>query len=601
MRMGSFVVACWLIWSGAALAQVSGNCYLEAETDHSGTTVLFTSASISAVTDSTVTDALGAYSISLATGLYEVSFAHEGFLPLTLPDPVMALTTPLSLDDVTLEAGQYIELSGSTGDLHIPTGSIVRIVDLTRVAADDTLIVDPGVRFLFPGYDTLIIDGYAEFNGTEADSIIFESEIPGAGANAWSQISIRGADVIMQYCVIRHCNSLAIDNQISGPPAEFEHCRIEHASIGVSANLGATFRFRDCVIEDCYGYSVLVGNSWGTLEDHVFERCLFRNTLYQYTDAVKVQSSTLHLIDCVIDADDPTMTHRYGVEILENNYVEMKGCVISDCWEAGIRIQGGSAQLLIENCLVTGNEIGFLADPLLLGVIRNNTIVDNTNEGLWFDGAGSAEVSHNILSGNGTGIYFQSSSGSVIYNDIWDNDVDITGEDIPAYFGQTLTTNANGDPADIYFNIFLSPAFANAAGGDYALLANSPCIDAGDPVLLDPDGTAADLGAFYYDQSLTSVQIPTKREMKVSCSPNPFNPKTEVTFYVTCDGPANLSVFDIRGRRVADLFNGHATAGLNTVSWNGTDLSGRRMASGVYLLSLTTGEGVVTEKVLLAK
>ena len=33
------------------------------------------------------------------------------------------------------------------------------------------------------------------------------------------------------------------------------------------------------------------------------------------------------------------------------------------------------------------------------------------------------------------------------------------------------------------------------------LQPNSPCIDAGDPNSeLDPDGTRADMGAFYYDQ-----------------------------------------------------------------------------------------------------
>lgn len=35
---------------------------------------------------------------------------------------------------------------------------------------------------------------------------------------------------------------------------------------------------------------------------------------------------------------------------------------------------------------------------------------------------------------------------------------------------------------------------------DYRLLANSPCIDSGDPDILDPDGTISDRGAYFYDQ-----------------------------------------------------------------------------------------------------
>jgi hypothetical protein len=45
--------------------------------------------------------------------------------------------------------------------------------------------------------------------------------------------------------------------------------------------------------------------------------------------------------------------------------------------------------------------------------------------------------------------------------------------------------------------------FADTVSNDYHLTEDSPCIDAGDPSSpLDPDGTIADMGAFYYDQSI---------------------------------------------------------------------------------------------------
>jgi hypothetical protein len=40
---------------------------------------------------------------------------------------------------------------------------------------------------------------------------------------------------------------------------------------------------------------------------------------------------------------------------------------------------------------------------------------------------------------------------------------------------------------------------------DYRLLWGSPCIDAGHPDTLDPDGTRSDMGAFLFDQSRTLV------------------------------------------------------------------------------------------------
>jgi predicted outer membrane repeat protein len=50
-------------------------------------------------------------------------------------------------------------------------------------------------------------------------------------------------------------------------------------------------------------------------------------------------------------------------------------------------------------------------------------------------------------------------------------------------------------------NIDADPIFVWAEKGDCRLLWGSPCIDAGDPGLVDPDGTRRDMGAHPFDQS----------------------------------------------------------------------------------------------------
>ncbi|MFH0765320.1 MAG: choice-of-anchor D domain-containing protein [Calditrichota bacterium] len=52
-------------------------------------------------------------------------------------------------------------------------------------------------------------------------------------------------------------------------------------------------------------------------------------------------------------------------------------------------------------------------------------------------------------------------------------------------------------------NIDADPLFVDPDHGDYHLTENSPCIDAGDPDSRpDPDGTRADMGAFYFHQDV---------------------------------------------------------------------------------------------------
>jgi flagellar basal-body rod modification protein FlgD len=45
-------------------------------------------------------------------------------------------------------------------------------------------------------------------------------------------------------------------------------------------------------------------------------------------------------------------------------------------------------------------------------------------------------------------------------------------------------------------------------------------------------------------------------------------------------------VFDLSGRIVRTLANGARPAGEGTLTWNGTDDAGRRVAAGIYVVRL---------------
>ena len=62
-----------------------------------------------------------------------------------------------------------------------------------------------------------------------------------------------------------------------------------------------------------------------------------------------------------------------------------------------------------------------------------------------------------------------------------------------------IITNGNGIVNWLEGNINDDPLFNDPLNGDYHLTVNSPCIDAGDlNSPLDPDGTIADMGAYYF-------------------------------------------------------------------------------------------------------
>ena len=78
--------------------------------------------------------------------------------------------------------------------------------------------------------------------------------------------------------------------------------------------------------------------------------------------------------------------------------------------------------------------------------------------------------------------------------------------------------------------------------------------------------------------------------------PNPFNPETEIWFGLPEAGHVRLEVFNIAGQRVTTLTDGHYPAGYHTVTFDGS-----QVASGMYLYRLTTGDQILSKKMMLVK
>lgn len=92
-----------------------------------------------------------------------------------------------------------------------------------------------------------------------------------------------------------------------------------------------------------------------------------------------------------------------------------------------------------------------------------------------------------------------------------------------------------------------------------------------------------------------SQTIPDRYELMQNY-PNPFNPATKITFALPKKEFVKLSVFDILGRKVADLVSEELDAGTFEYNFNGAALS-----SGMYFYRLETPSFIQTRKMLLVK
>jgi hypothetical protein len=84
-------------------------------------------------------------------------------------------------------------------------------------------------------------------------------------------------------------------------------------------------------------------------------------------------------------------------------------------------------------------------------------------------------------------------------------------------------------------------------------------------------------------------------------SPNPFNPATTIKFTVPEDGYVSLIIYDVAGRRVRTLVDGHLKADFYRAVWDGTNEKGGRVASGVYFYRLKAGKNVMSKKMVLLR
>lgn len=83
--------------------------------------------------------------------------------------------------------------------------------------------------------------------------------------------------------------------------------------------------------------------------------------------------------------------------------------------------------------------------------------------------------------------------------------------------------------------------------------------------------------------------------------PNPFNPKTSITYSLSNSTGVELTVMNLRGERIKILKSGIQPAGTYEVMWDGTDEHGITVTSGIYICQITAGLYRRTGKMIFCK
>lgn len=83
--------------------------------------------------------------------------------------------------------------------------------------------------------------------------------------------------------------------------------------------------------------------------------------------------------------------------------------------------------------------------------------------------------------------------------------------------------------------------------------------------------------------------------------PNPFNPTTNIRYSIAENSVVTLTIYNMLGQQVRSLVNAEQEAGYYTVSWDGTNEYGSKVASGIYIYRISAGKFTSTIKMNLLK
>lgn len=541
----------------SSYAQVTGYALLDGQSDHSGIKIKFYPNSPSAVLDSTTSGVNGDYSVSLSPGIYNMSFNKSGYQDAFYDNgnPVF-ISGNETLDSITLYTGVFQNISGNVSGTFYD--SIIYIINGDLNIQDGySLTVEPGTQIKFNGNHNINVYGELILIGTPSSPILISSNKTNPQPNDWGFIEYHDG---------------------SSPNPQISYCIIEYGRIYSTLN---DITITHNIIRNFVGRGI---------EERHSSSYIAHNEIYNFYDDIWTGIGIMtQFSNTIVECNHVYNGTGRGISLWSGNQVAQNNLVhdinLNSSAHMGIELGGPDSEAIAKNNIVYNCKIGIAIDDWYDDLskpnptIINNTLFDNqigidfTNTGQY----GTGVIKMNFLYNNGIGIQgaIYNQPTEISYNLIWGGSNDFSGISILG-LGQIITTNANGDSSDAYYNIFIDPLVDSLDIPN--VQANSPILDAGDSITKDIGIDATIFGCIDLSVGLNTIRT---AEIAVDIYPNP----TSSTLLIdTHQHLSDIKILDISGKVI------------KSIPPNSNEVNVADLSNGIYFLKIIVDKRPIIKK-----
>ena len=346
---------------------------------------------------------------------------------------------------------------------------------------------DGAIRCAYVGTNA-ILSGFTLTNGHTRTSGDADKEQRGGGV--WCEVS-----AVVTNCAL-WCNLARFDGGGSCY-GTLNNCAL-WGNYAYSDGGGSYYStLNNCTLSDNWAGYYGGGSYYGTLNNCT----LTSNHAYAYgNDVYGGGSFRSTLNNCTLTGNSATSEYYGGYG--GGSY----GGALNNCTLTGnsaANYGGGSCNSTLSNCILNTNSADS-GGGSYGGALNNCVLIHNFAR--WGGGSEGGTLNNCTLTGNSAGNYNGGSDGGTLNNCIVYYN---TAPASPNYYGCTFTYSCSTPQPSGTGNISANPMFVTPPGGDVRLLPDSPCIDAGNDSIVQPQwvdldgnprimGPHVDMGAYEF-------------------------------------------------------------------------------------------------------